>query len=584
MSDSRTNARSSATRRSLRRSALTTSVIVAALLLPVGLATVLLIQNRRAQSRQQAIVQNALHEYAAVAAWQFTRRVGESLHDVAIQATHRVSDLVDAQTAGRNGLATREPATLLVRDSTFTTCSVLAKARFAFRIDVQTRLLVVTDSSIGRADRNALVERAIGAARGGPEPHRVIIDTIAGVRRVVALAIIHGADKGVKTIYGVVADSGAVDAAFEAAAAAPGLLPPALLGDTVPGRHLRIVLESPTGSTLFAFGSAAAASQVAIDSARINGEGPPFVAAVAIDPLLASSLVGGGLARASWPALLSLLAATLLISVAAAFQLLRGSQLSRLRTEFVANVSHELRTPLAQISMFAETLMLNRERSPAERRHYLAVIHREAGRLTNLVERVMQFAAFDTDRAALAIEPCDVAHGVRETVDAFQAIAAAADVRITVDAAGTVACRVDVAAVHQAVLNLLDNAVKHGGRGCHVWVGVAQHKAEVEIVVEDDGPGIPMDDVERVFQPFTRLGAAGARRVPGAGIGLAVVREVSMAHGGSVHVERSSRGGARFVMRLPTGNPHSDDAAAEIWSTVEPRQSDPAEASRLERV
>ena len=433
-STSRPVVRSAVSRRSARRSVLASTLVGSALLLPVGLATVLLIQNGRAQSRQREIVRNALREYAAVAAWQFTRRVSESLHSVAAEAMHGVADLIDAQVPPRADLSPREPAALLVHDSTFTRCSVLGKALFAFRVDLPARSLVVTDSSVTTAVRVALIDRAIDAARHGSEPHRIIADTVVGVRRTIVLAVVRGRTTSPKTIYGVVADSTALDAAFQSAAATPGLLPPALLGDTVASRHMRIALASPTGRPLFAFGTALIATEFAIDSATVNGQGQPFVTTVGIAPSLAASLVGGGLARASWPPLLALLIATVLITVAAAYQLHRGLQLSRLRADFVANVSHELRTPLAQISMFAETLTLDRVRSPAERRHFSGVIQREARRLTNLVERVMRFAAFDSDRAELAIESRDLACDVRETIDSFQPIANAVDVTISLRA------------------------------------------------------------------------------------------------------------------------------------------------------
>jgi signal transduction histidine kinase len=166
----------------------------------------------------------------------------------------------------------------------------------------------------------------------------------------------------------------------------------------------------------------------------------------------------------------------------------------------------------------------------------------------------MRFAAFDADRAELSIEPRDLACDVRETIDAFRPIANAADVTIALSAPDPIPCHVDASAVHQALLNLLDNAVKHRGDGRGVWVSASRYAAGVEIVVEDDGPGIPSADADRIFEPFTRLDVAGTRRVPGAGIGLAVVREVAVAHGGQVWVERSvARGGARFVLRLPAG-------------------------------
>jgi signal transduction histidine kinase len=138
---------------------------------------------------------------------------------------------------------------------------------------------------------------------------------------------------------------------------------------------------------------------------------------------------------------------------------------------------------------------------------------------------------------------------VREVVEGFAPIAAAADVRLEVVMDGPASARVDSGAFRQILLNLLDNATKYGPRGQTVMVRVERWHGEVLVSVEDQGPGIPVGDRERIFEPFIRLERAEESRVSGAGIGLSVVRELVSAHGGRVWVEEAD-GGARVAFTV----------------------------------
>jgi signal transduction histidine kinase len=123
--------------------------------------------------------------------------------------------------------------------------------------------------------------------------------------------------------------------------------------------------------------------------------------------------------------------------------------------------------------------------------------------------------------------------------------------------------RLDRAAFRQIVLNLLDNAVKHGGRGSSVDVSATPDNGDIRVTVDDSGPGVPADWRERVFEPFVRLEGANSA---GAGIGLAVVRDLVVAHGGTIWIEESPRGGARFALTIPAepfSKPEMSAAIAE---------------------
>jgi signal transduction histidine kinase len=229
----------------------------------------------------------------------------------------------------------------------------------------------------------------------------------------------------------------------------------------------------------------------------------------------------------------------------------RSRALAEARTRFVANVSHELRTPLAQISMFAETLHLGRERSDAERRQFARIMFAEARRLTALIENVLRFSRSEHGAVTLSCARHPLGEIVANAVRAFAPIAADADVAIDVDMED-VDATVDPVALHQVVLNLLDNAVKHGGRGVRVRVALREHAGMATLTIDDSGPGIPRAQRDHVFRPFAQL---AGRNVAGAGIGLAIVRDVVLAHGGRVWVEDAPHGGARVVITIPAHAP-----------------------------
>jgi len=214
-------------------------------------------------------------------------------------------------------------------------------------------------------------------------------------------------------------------------------------------------------------------------------------------------------------------------------------------------VSHELRTPLAQIRLFAETLLLDRIRSPEERRRSLEIIDQEARRLSQLVENTLQFSRAERGAIALDLETQDAARLVRQTIETFVPLAGARQARLTADVPETLTATVDEGAFRQVLLNLLDNAVKYGPPGQEILITLKPEREELRLTVEDAGPGIPGRDRERVWQKFVRLDRDRETHAAGAGIGLSVVRDLVLLHRGRAWVEEGARGGCRFVVSFP---------------------------------
>ena len=259
----------------------------------------------------------------------------------------------------------------------------------------------------------------------------------------------------------------------------------------------------------------------------------------------AQLIVSGGMASPP-PIYVVLLIVTAVLLVTAILQIGRERALARMRSDFVAGVSHELRTPLTQIRMFVETLRLDRIRSDEERRRSLAIIDQEARRLAQLVENVLQFSRGERGVLRIAARPTDVGAVVTNAIEGF-----ASPVKIETQIEPETLATVDEDAVRQIVLNLLDNAVKYGPQDQTVRVEVKRAGENVQLVVEDEGPGVPPHQRKRIFRRYVRLARERTRAIAGAGIGLAVVRELVSLHGGRAWCEAGARG-ARFVVEIPS--------------------------------
>jgi signal transduction histidine kinase len=329
---------------------------------------------------------------------------------------------------------------------------------------------------------------------------------------------------------------------------------PAALGDGKLGNDLLYLrLADGAGQTIYSQGrlpEAPLATRAALGEAY-GGVFDGLTLETSIDPAAASRLVIGGLPRSRLPILLVLLALTIGLLAAAVWQMRRERALARMRSDFVAQVSHELRTPLTQIVLFAQTLLLGRTRTDEERRRSIEIIDQEARRLSHLVDNVLQFSRGERRRLRLAPRPLRLAALLRDQAEKFQPVARAKQVRVVTLVEHDAEVLADDAALRQVVLNLVDNAVKYGPPGQEVRIGLEPAGPFVRLFVEDEGPGVPEQDRERIWSSWQRLSRDRRRAISGTGIGLTVVRELVSRHGGRVWVEGGHRGGARFVVELP---------------------------------
>jgi two-component system sensor histidine kinase BaeS len=216
----------------------------------------------------------------------------------------------------------------------------------------------------------------------------------------------------------------------------------------------------------------------------------------------------------------------------------------RMERQFLLSVSHDLRTPLTSIRGFAEALSEGKAPDPA---HAADIISAEARRLERLVGDLLELAKLDARRFSLDVRATDVAEVVADTAEGFRPAADAAGVSLTVAPESGLTAAADPDRLAQVLANLVENALKFAGRS--ITVGSGRAGPDVAVWVEDDGPGIPGDDLPHVFEPFWRSSRSPAREV-GTGLGLAIVAELVAAMGGTVRAAPLGAGGTRMVVCL----------------------------------
>lgn len=216
------------------------------------------------------------------------------------------------------------------------------------------------------------------------------------------------------------------------------------------------------------------------------------------------------------------------------------------RRRLAADVAHELRTPLAGLQAGLEELRDGLARPEPAR---LASLHDQALRLGRVVEDLSELSAAESAPLSLHPAEVDLTELVRSAIAAQEPTLRAAGLHVDSDLSGPVPVRVDADRIHQAVVNLLANTARYCRPGDHVSARVSAMGGTGVVEVADTGPGIPPADLPHVFERLWR--GSGSRIVTGSGIGLAVVRELVTAHGGTVAVDSQPGSGARFTIRLP---------------------------------
>jgi signal transduction histidine kinase len=542
-----------------RRGVPTLAILLAAL----AVVSALVFQAFRAEQDQRATASRALREYAGFAAWEFASNMKEEMW-LSMTELLRSAEQLESPPPGAT---LPSPAMLVVQNRHIEhckDCSVPIPASYYFRLDLNDSALttVLSDGSPAREPerlerswlRDTITRHAIDVFK---KNWRVatVVGEIDGRRLTVGYTIVRDTLGKPVAAYGVVSESKRFAAVFAANLAQWELLPPSLAKQAGAEHLVAITLHDEKGNALYRspwqFGNQYSATY------EQQGYVAGYTVEASLKPGVAGRLILGDSYR--FPVLLALLVITAALVAIAFRQLRREAALARLRADFVSSVSHELRTPLAQIRMFAELLRMGWIRSTQEHARSLDIIDQEARRLGHLVDKVLCFDRVERGENTLMTEQTELAPLVREVLEAFAPLATARRVQVRVSLDDDVIADVDRGAIRQVLINLLDNAVKYGPTGQTISVGLDRGSDErsARIWVEDEGPGIPAAERERIWEPFHRLDRDANSAVAGSGIGLALVRNLTVAHGGRVFVASGTAGagGSRFTIEIPCTAP-----------------------------
>jgi two-component system phosphate regulon sensor histidine kinase PhoR len=231
-------------------------------------------------------------------------------------------------------------------------------------------------------------------------------------------------------------------------------------------------------------------------------------------------------------------------------------RLEAVRRDFVANVSHELKTPIASIKGFVETLLDGAADDPADNKRFLGIVARQADRLAAIIEDLLALSRIEQSEGAgnLPLERASLADVLAAAVADCGPRGTERSVHLETDCDPDLTADVNAPLLEQAIINLVDNAIKYSEPGHTVWITAAREGDGADglvIRVRDEGCGIEAEHLPRLFERFYRVDKARSRKLGGTGLGLAIVKHIVQAHGGTVGVESLPGQGTTFTLRLP---------------------------------
>jgi len=225
-------------------------------------------------------------------------------------------------------------------------------------------------------------------------------------------------------------------------------------------------------------------------------------------------------------------------------------RVEKTRRDFIANVSHELRTPLTSIVGYAETMLEGERELPSQAKDFLSIICRNAARMTRLTEDLLALARIESGEYKLCLKPVHADQLVREAAAILAGLLMDKEVTLEKAEMTTSTVLADTDAILQVLSNLLENAVKYGGKE-RVVIGSRDVTGAVEFYVQDFGAGIASEHLDRIFERFYRVDKGRSRDSGGTGLGLSIAKHIILGHGGTIRAESELNQGSKFFFTLP---------------------------------
>lgn len=229
----------------------------------------------------------------------------------------------------------------------------------------------------------------------------------------------------------------------------------------------------------------------------------------------------------------------------------RLENLDRKRSEFVSNASHELKTPLSSMKILIESLLYQDGVDEKIYKEFLTDINKEIDRLNEVISGLLMLAKTDSETEALRLDKILLSELLYKSVAALKPIASEKRVSLSLSVINDMVIKCDALKIMQAVMNLIDNAIKYTDKGGSVSVTLQKSGAFAAIAVKDNGCGIPESEIEHLFDRFYRIDKARARDTGGSGLGLHIARKIALLHGGSIEVQSEEGKGSVFTLYLP---------------------------------
>jgi two-component system phosphate regulon sensor histidine kinase PhoR len=250
--------------------------------------------------------------------------------------------------------------------------------------------------------------------------------------------------------------------------------------------------------------------------------------------------------------LLTGLVVVLIIALVLAYRNVKKEvQLAQNKSDFVSNVSHEIRTPLALISMFAETLEMNRITSEEKKQEYYSIIHKEAHRLTGIINKILTFSQTEAGKKTLHIELIKVRNELSEILNTYDFHLKNKGFDYTLEATPEVEIKADREALTEIIINLIDNAIKYSGEEKKIHIRLGSQSDFGWIAIQDYGLGISKADQKHIFDKFYRVSSGNLAKTQGTGIGLSLVKQLVEQQNGKISVNSDLGLGSTFTLYFP---------------------------------
>lgn len=230
----------------------------------------------------------------------------------------------------------------------------------------------------------------------------------------------------------------------------------------------------------------------------------------------------------------------------------KHKKLDNMRKEFVANVSHEIRTPLTNIKSYTETLIDGALDQRGIAMEFLEIINGEADRMTLIVKDLLELSSLDNNQIVLNVQEINLNELIRQTVKKHILTAEKQNkVLIFEDYGSPMPVKVDASRVSQVFGNIISNSIKYSSDGCAIKVFSEESAGYYKIYIQDNGFGIPKEDLRRIFERFYRVDKARSRAMGGTGLGLSIAKEIMQAHGGKISASSELGKGTTMILRFP---------------------------------